>query len=158
MLGLAVLAWALHRPSPEAAAKAFCDTLQARVDAQDARGVIALLHPAYHVSDHWGAELAEADAAGGDAQRDAEARDLARRGLALLMLQEGDALHLDYDLDAVTPDPATDRVAITLRLHVAGAAHQLVSPQTSHRLVLAWSGRFWPRLLVIDHDPIAVMR
>jgi hypothetical protein len=154
VLGVALV---MRRGDPRAATEALFERIKAEIANHDAAGVIGELHPEYDVRALWPHEIGEAESVDDDAN--GRERDLARRGLAFLMLQQGEALHFDYTVQDVTPQEDGTVVAnVEIGVGSGSSEHQLVSPATPHRFVLAWSGRFPPRLKIRAHDPIAVSR
>ncbi len=149
-----VLGWLLYssqQRDPQSAAQALFLRLQDEIKDHDAAGVIQELHPRYDIAQEWGGEISEE---GADAQ--ANLRTQAKRGLALLMMQQGDGMRLDFALSHLQVQ-GDGTVAVDASLGVgSGGARLMVSPQPAHHFVLAWSGIFWPRLKVLQHDPITV--
>ncbi len=154
VLGVALV---MRRGDPRAATEALFERIKAEIADHDAAAVIGELYPDYDVRALWPREIGENESLDDDAK--GRERDLARRGLAFLMLQQGEGLHFDYTIQDVTPQEDGSVVAdVEIGVGSGSSDRQLVSPTTAHRFVLAWSGRFPPRLKIRAHDPIALSR
>jgi len=159
VLVIVFLVWRHAQFDPQTQATATFTRIQNEIQSNDASGLVAELHPHYEFTAMWPGtfEAAEAD---GLSSASAEApRALARRGIAFLFLQNQAGLRLAYQLAGVSARPdGTVSCDVSLEVRTGDGGPILVSGRPSHHFVLAWSGWLLPRLLILSHDHIDVVR
>jgi len=159
VLVIAYLVWRHAQLDPQTQATATFSRIQNEIQTNDASGLVAELHPRYEFTAMWPGTFEAAEADGLSSSSAESPRALARRGIAFLFLQNQAGLRLSYELAAVTAQPdGTVACDVSLEVRTGDGGPILVSGRPSHHFVLAWSGWFLPKLLIVSHDHIDVAR
>jgi len=159
VLLVAFLIWRHAQLGAQTQASATFARIENEIQTNDASGLVAELHPRYEFTAMWPGTFEAAEADGMSAATAEAPRALARRGIAFLFMQNQAGLRMSYQLAGVTTQPdGTVACDVSLEVRTGDGGPILVSGRPSHHFVLAWSGWFLPKLLILSHDHIDVVR
>jgi hypothetical protein len=159
VLLIALVIWRLFQGNAQTQANATFTRLANEIAANDASAVVAELDPHYEFTAMWPGTFESAEADGMSAASAEAPRALARRGLAFEFMQNPAGLRMVSQVAQVaTQADGTVSCEVSLEVRTGDGGPILVAARPSHHFVLRWNGWLLPKLLILSHDHIDLVR